>query len=235
MGEFLLPHFLAGPGIECNHIAVEATEHQLAVGIRGTAVDRIAARHRHRALILLRGVFPQHLATVILRRQVDGEHVVRIRTDHVHDAADHQRLAFVAARGVGFHLPRHLQILDVVAIDFGQQAMPGSRPIPPQLSALLALAVNSLSVSTTAVAAGAATCAAARRGRCRFSRCVFLAARQNCARRKHEQRGAAYAATGRVVHMCLPLSFEQQSVETYRGAGALPASGDTDVGNVERS
>ncbi|MCW0424195.1 hypothetical protein NB713_002138 [Xanthomonas sacchari] len=128
IGELLLPHFLAGLGIECDHVAAEAAEHHLAVGVGRATVDRVAAGHRDGALVLLRGVLPQHLAGVFLR-QVDREHVVRIGADHVHGAAHHQRLAFMAAGGVGLHLPRHLQILDVVAVDLGQRAVPGQAEV----------------------------------------------------------------------------------------------------------
>src|SRR3546814_8551189 len=85
-----------------------------AVGIGDAAIDRVAAHDGNDVGILPRLVFPDHLAGLVQIQRVDG---VRERRDDVHDVADHQRPAFMAAPHAGREAPYRLELAAIALVD----------------------------------------------------------------------------------------------------------------------
>ena len=112
----LLPHLLAGFGVERDDIGVERRAEDLAVIERGTAVDDAAADDaRHLGRIVDLGL-PDLLAGLGVdrhRRAVGG---------HIKDAVVDERLRFLAAIVVVAVVPHRNQILDVVFVDLVERA-----------------------------------------------------------------------------------------------------------------
>ena len=109
-----LPFFLAGLGVERHQGGIGLMVVDGAVGVSEAAVDGVATHHRNDGRILLGLVLPQDLA---VRLEVEGIDDVGERSMNVHDIADHERRAFMAAQHAGRERPRHLQVLDVVPVD----------------------------------------------------------------------------------------------------------------------
>src|SRR6266446_8606345 len=89
-------------------------QEDLTVGICEAAIDRVATHDGNDVWILLGLVFPEDLGVVVEVERVDR---VRERPMDVHDVADHERPAFVAAQNAGRKRPRHLQFADVCGGD----------------------------------------------------------------------------------------------------------------------
>ena len=112
------PFRLAGLGVQGHHGGVGLRQEHHPVGVAETAVDGVAAHHRDHVRVLLRLIAPQDLAVVV---QVQRKDVVRERRVDIHDVADHQRRAFVAAQHAGREGPRDAQVAHVVAVDLVQR------------------------------------------------------------------------------------------------------------------
>ena len=109
-----LPDHLPVLGIERDQRGVGLMQEDLPVGIGKPAIDRIATHHRNDVRILLGLVFPEDLGVVVEVERVDR---IRERSMDVHDVADHERPAFVAAQNAGRKRPRHLQFAHVCGGD----------------------------------------------------------------------------------------------------------------------
>ncbi len=109
-----LPDHLPVLGIECHERGVGLVQEDLAVRISKPAIDGIAAHHRNDVRILRDLVFPKDLAVMV---EVECEYRIRERAVHVHDVANDQRAALVAAQHAGRERPGHLQLADVLRVD----------------------------------------------------------------------------------------------------------------------
>ena len=82
-------------GIERDQRGVGLMQEDLAVGIGKAAIDGVTTHDGNDVGVLLGLVLPQNLAIII---QVEREHRVRERPMHIHDIANDQRSAFMAAQ-----------------------------------------------------------------------------------------------------------------------------------------
>ena len=89
----------------------------LAVAIGHAAIDGVAAHHRNDVRILLRLVFPDDL---VLLRKVKSVDLVWERRMDVHDVADDERPAFMAAQHAGREGPGDLELADIGCVDLIQ-------------------------------------------------------------------------------------------------------------------
>ena len=96
-------------------------QEDLAVAIGDAAIDGVAAHDGNDVRILLGLVFPEDLGVVL---QVERKDRVRERPMDIHDVADDERPAFVAAQNAGRERPRHLQLADVVGRDLLELRVP---------------------------------------------------------------------------------------------------------------
>ena len=108
------PDDRAGLGVERDERRVRLMEEDLAVGIGQAAVDGVAAHHRDDVGILLGLIFPENLAVVV---EVERKDSIRERRVDVHDVADDERRAFVAAQNAGRERPGWRELVDVLGVD----------------------------------------------------------------------------------------------------------------------
>ena len=94
----------------------------LAVAIGHAAIDGVAAHHRNDVRILLRLVFPDDL---VLLRKVKSVDLVWERRMDIHNVADDERAAFVAAQHAGREGPGHLELADILCVDLVQLGIEG--------------------------------------------------------------------------------------------------------------
>ena len=120
VGDWYVPDFLAGLRIDRDGVTVEQVVDDLAVGVDGAAVDRVAAGDAERRRIHVGAVFPPE--RIVFLRQVEGVEHVRIWRDHVHRVVHHQRLTFVAAEHAGREVPDRSQLADVRGGDLVEAA-----------------------------------------------------------------------------------------------------------------
>ena len=111
------PDHFTGLGIKRNHRRVCLMQDDLAVGIGQATVDRVTAHDRDRVGILLRLVTPLDRT---VRVEIQRENRVGERSMDIHNAADHQRRALMAAQHAGGECPGDFQIADVAGVDLRQ-------------------------------------------------------------------------------------------------------------------
>ena len=120
-----LPHLAPRGRIDGDGVPVEQVVDDLAVGEDRAAIDRIAAGRSDRVGADVGTVFP--LQRVALARQVERVEDVRPRRDHVHRAADDERLPLVAAEHAGGECPSRVQPARVVGGNLRERAEAGRR------------------------------------------------------------------------------------------------------------
>ena len=113
------PDFLTRFLIERDQCRISLLQKNLTVAIGDPAIDRVAAHDRNHSWILLRFVLPAHG----LIFKIDRKHFVRKRAVYIHGVADDERAALVAAQDARRKRPRHLQVLNVAAVDLLQCAV----------------------------------------------------------------------------------------------------------------
>ena len=118
VGGLLTPEFLAGLGVERDHIGVERGAEHLAVEQRGAAIDDAAADDARR----LGGIFDLGLPDLLAGLGVDRHRGV-VRGD-VDDALVDQRLRFLAAVVGEAVVPHRNEVLRGVLVDLRQRAEP---------------------------------------------------------------------------------------------------------------
>ncbi len=116
------PCNLTGLGIERDQGRVGLMQEDLAIAVGEATVDRVAAHHRDDVRILLRLVLPDDL---VLLRKVNGIDLVRERRVDVHDVADDQRAAFMAAQHAGREGPGNLELAHVLRVDLVELGIAG--------------------------------------------------------------------------------------------------------------
>ena len=111
------PDELAGLGVERRDHRVGLIEDDLAVAIGNATIDRIAAHDSDDFRILLGLIFPENPAVIV---EVQRIHDVGEWRMNIHDVANHQRSAFVAAQHASGEGPLDLQVLHIVLVDLVQ-------------------------------------------------------------------------------------------------------------------
>src|ERR1700756_3557426 len=96
------PDDLTSLGVERHNGGIRLFENNLAIAIRDTPVDRVAAHYRDNRRILLWLVFPQDLPVLV---EVEGEDSVRERGIDIHDVPYNERTPLVAPQYSGRERP----------------------------------------------------------------------------------------------------------------------------------
>lgn len=112
-----IPDHFAGLGVHSDELAIQGAQDELAVTVRQSPVDQIAARDRPSRRVLLRPILPHDLFRML---QIDRVDVVRVCAMDIHDPVDDERTPLVAVEDAGGERPGRLQVFDVARIDLVQ-------------------------------------------------------------------------------------------------------------------
>ena len=108
IGNLRFPDLLPAPGIDGDRVSIQQVVDDLAVGVHGAAIDRVAAGNADGCGIDVGPILP--FERIALVRQVEGIEHVGEGCDDVHRAADDERLPFMAAEDAGRKAPDGMEL-----------------------------------------------------------------------------------------------------------------------------
>ena len=116
-----LPQLAARRRVDRDRVAVQQVVDDLARGVEGAAVDRVAARDADGVGIDVGTVLP--FERVAFLREIERVEDVRVGRDDVHRGVHYERLAFVSAEHAGGEAPHRSQPRGVRHRDLGERAV----------------------------------------------------------------------------------------------------------------